>query len=186
MDGQITKLSNLIADLLDVTRIQAGKLQFNDAYFDFDKLADEIVEEMQRTTPRHQIIKQFSDIGMVYGDEHRIGQVITNFLSNAIKYSPNADKIIVATSKENNEVKLSVQDFGIGIPKDNQEKVFEQFYRVSKNKQHLYPGLGLGLYISAEIIRREGGKIGVDSTEGRGATFYFILPQDSRKNSAAK
>ncbi|TKK65538.1 PAS domain S-box protein [Ilyomonas limi] len=184
MDGQITKLSNLIRDLLDVTKIQAGKLQFNDAYFDFDKLVEEVLEEMQRTTNRHQIVWQGSDLGIIYGDEHRISQVITNLLSNAIKYSPNADRIIVTASKENNEVKLSVQDFGIGIPKDNLEKVFEQFYRVSNNKQHLYPGLGLGLYISAEIIRREGGKIGVESTEGEGSIFYFTLPIDSKKDSA--
>ena len=185
MDGQITKLSNLIGDLLDVTKIQAGKLQFNDAYFDFDKLATDVVEELQRTTNRHQIVKNFADIGMVYGDEHRIGQVITNFLTNAIKYSPNADKIIVATSLQDDQVKLSVQDFGIGIPKDNQEKVFEQFYRVSNGKQHLFPGLGLGLYISAEIIRREGGKIGVGSMEGAGSTFYFTLPVDGKKGNTA-
>ena len=184
MDGQITKLSNLITDLLDVTKIQAGKLQFNDAYFDFDKLADEVVEELQRTTPRHQLVGQFSNIGIVYGDEHRISQVITNLLSNAIKYSPNANKIIVTTGKGDSELKLSVQDFGIGIPKDHQEKVFEQFYRVSNNKQHLYPGLGLGLYISAEIIRREGGEIGVESTEGEGSTFYFTLPLDRKKDGA--
>jgi PAS domain S-box-containing protein len=186
MDGQITKLTTLISDLLDVTKIQAGKLQFNDAYFDFDKLANDIVEELQRTTNRHQISKKLSDIGTVYGDEHRIGQVITNFLTNAIKYSPQADKIIVTTSIEDSQVKLCVQDFGIGIPKDKQEKVFEQFYRVNNGKQHLFPGLGLGLYISAEIIRREGGKIGVDSIEEEGSTFYFTLPLDSKKASIAR
>lgn len=185
MDGQITKLTTLIGDLLDVTKIQAGKLQFNDAYFNFDKLADEVVEDLQRTTNRHQIIRKFDTIGTVYGDEHRIGQVITNFLTNAIKYSPNADTIVVTTRKTNNEVQLSVQDFGIGIPQDNLEKVFEQFYRVSNNKQHLYPGLGLGLYIAAEIIRREGGRIGVESTEGKGSLFYFVLPADGSKQGDA-
>jgi PAS domain S-box-containing protein len=186
MDGQITKLSKLISDLLDVTKVQAGKLQFNDAYFNFDKLAAEVVEELQRTTSRHQIIKKFNNIGMVYGDEHRIGQVITNFLTNAIKYSPHASEILVITSMEDNQVKLCVQDFGIGIPQDNQEKVFEQFYRVGNGKEHLFPGLGLGLYISAEIIRREGGKIGVDSIEGEGSTFYFTLPIDSKKEKAVR
>ena len=185
MDGQITKLTNLISDLLDVTKIHAGKLQFNDAYFNFDKMADEVVEELQRTTNRHQIIKQFNNVGMVYGDEHRLGQVITNFLTNAIKYSPGANKILVTTSIEDGHVKLCVQDFGIGIPQDNLEKVFEQFYRVGNGKELLFPGLGLGLYISAEIIRREGGKIGVDSTEGEGSTFYFTLPIESKKEKAA-
>lgn len=183
MDGQITKLSNLIADLLDVTKIHAGKLQFNDAYFNFDKMAEEVVDELQRTTQRHQIVKQFSGVGMVYGDEHRLAQVVTNFLTNAIKYSPHANKIVVITTIEDGHAKLCVQDFGIGIPADNQDKVFEQFYRVSNNKQHLYPGLGLGLYISSEIIRREGGKIGVESTEGQGSTFYFMLPRDGNKNN---
>jgi hypothetical protein len=114
--------------------------------------------------------------GIVFGDKERIGQVITNFITNAIKYSPNADKIILRTEILNNEVRLSVEDFGIGIANDKLAQVFDQFYRVSGNTQHTFPGLGLGLYISAEIITREHGKIWVISEVGLGSTFYFSLP----------
>jgi len=112
---------------------------------------------------------------MVYVDRERIGQVITNFLSNAIKYSTDANQIDVKTYLQNGEVILSVRDYGIGISKELQHLVFDQFYRVSGNLQHTYPGLGLGLYISSEIIKNEGGRIWVESEEGKGSTFYFAL-----------
>jgi signal transduction histidine kinase len=102
--------------------------------------------------------------------------VITNLVTNAIKYSPGADKIIIHASTKNNEVVLCVEDYGIGIPADKLENVFEQFYRVSGDMQHTFPGLGLGLYISSEIIKREGGRIWVNSAEGKGSTFCFALP----------
>jgi signal transduction histidine kinase len=102
--------------------------------------------------------------------------VITNLVTNAIKYSPDSNDIIIHTSLENSEVTLCVEDYGIGIAADKLQKVFEQFYRVSGDKQHTFPGLGLGLYISSEIIKREGGRIWVNSTVGKGTSFCFALP----------
>ena len=179
MNSQIDRLTSLIGDLLDVTKIQSGRLQFNDDYFDFNKLITELTEDLQRTTTKHQIITELHPTGIAYADKDRIGQVITNLISNAIKYSPNANKVIVNTSIENNEILLCVQDFGIGISADKKDRVFEQFYRVSGDKQHTFPGLGLGLYISSEIIKREGGRIWVNSVEGEGSTFCFALPLNS-------
>ena len=176
MDGQLNRLTSLIADLLDVTKINSGKLQFNNQEFDFSANLDELIEDLQRTTAKHTIVKNFVPTGIVYGDKERIGQVITNLITNAIKYSPQSDKIIVHTTIGNNEVILCVQDFGIGIAEKNLDKVFEQFYRVSGEMQHTFPGLGLGLYISAEIIKRERGRIWVTSKEGKGSTFCFALP----------
>ncbi|MDT3404694.1 PAS domain S-box protein [Mucilaginibacter terrae] len=176
MNNQIDRLTSLIGDLLDVTKIQSGRLQFNDDYFDFNQLITELVEDLQRTTSKHQIALELNTTGTAYADKDRIVQVITNLISNAIKYSPQADKIIVRTSLKNNEINVCVQDFGIGIKEDKQHKVFEQFYRVSGDKQHTFPGLGLGLYISSEIIKREGGRIWVTSVEGQGSTFCFALP----------
>ncbi|MGH7203502.1 MAG: sensor histidine kinase, partial [Candidatus Levyibacteriota bacterium] len=86
------------------------------------------------------------------------------------------DKIILKSKVDKEYVMLSVQDFGVGIPKEKQRHVFEQFFRVNGEKQHTFPGLGLGLYISSEIIKRQGGKIGVKSVPGKGTTFYFKLP----------
>jgi PAS domain S-box-containing protein len=176
MDVQINRLSSLIGDLLDVTKINSGRLQFNDVAFDFNKHVKELIEDLKPTAEKHTLVENFSPTGLVYGDKERIGQVITNLVTNAIKYSPKADKIIINISLENNEVMLCVQDFGIGIDGANLHKVFEQFYRVSGDMQHTFPGLGLGLYISSEIIKREGGRIWVNSIVGEGSTFCFALP----------
>ena len=125
---------------------------------------------------KHQLIENLRATGLVFGDRDRISQVITNLVTNAIKYSPGANSIIIHTSVKDSEVHLCVEDHGIGIAREKQEKVFEQFYRVSGDMQHTFPGLGLGLYISSEIIRRERGRIWVTSEEGKGSTFCFSLP----------
>ncbi|SKB46661.1 PAS domain S-box protein [Daejeonella lutea] len=176
MDGQINRLTSLIGDLLDVTKINSGKLQFNDRDFQFIPMVKELIEDLQRTTDKHLLVEEYEGDGLVFGDKERIGQVISNLITNAIKYSPNSEKIIIHTSVKEDEIKLCVTDFGIGISQDKLEKVFEQFYRVSGNMQHTFPGLGLGLYISSEIIKREGGRIWVTSAEGKGSTFCFALP----------
>lgn len=177
MGVQINKLSNLISDLLDTTKIQAGKILFNERWFDLDQVVGETVEDMRRTSGKHTIIVRPGEVGEIFADPERIGQVITNLLSNAIKYSPNPGQIVVSTMRDGDQVKLSVKDSGVGIAPDKLEKVFEQFYRVSGDKQHTFPGLGLGLYISSEIIKREGGRIWVESVEGRGSDFCFTLPR---------
>jgi PAS domain S-box-containing protein len=182
MDGQLNKLNGLIGDLLDVTKIESGKLQFRSEYFDFNELVTEVVDEMQRTTEKHTLIQELDTTKTVHGDRDRVGQVITNFLSNAIKYSPQAKKIIIKSKSEKHSITLSVQDFGIGIPKEKKDRVFERFYRVEDGKNHeTYGGIGLGLFISSEIIRRQGGEIAVESTQGKGSTFSFTLPINGKK-----
>jgi two-component system, chemotaxis family, CheB/CheR fusion protein len=181
MDAQLDKLISLISDLLDVTKIEAGKMSFNLEQFNFNALVGELVEELQRTTTRHTIEVQGKVTNKVYGDRDRTGQVLTNLISNAIKYSPHSDRIIVMLSQDKERVTLCVQDFGVGIPKKRQEKVFERFYRVSGPKEDTFPGLGLGLYISSEIVKRQGGRIWVESARGKGSTFCFSLPFKQRK-----
>ncbi|WP_184549914.1 PAS domain-containing protein [Mucilaginibacter sp. FT3.2] len=176
MDAQVNRLTNLIGDLLDVTKINSGRLQFNKIWFDFNQVIKETVDDLQHTTQKHMLIEDFTETGQIYSDKDRISQVITNLITNAIKYSPHTDKIIVSTRLKDNEATVCVQDFGIGIPEDKKDRVFEQFYRVSGDKQHTFPGLGLGLYISSEIIKREGGRMWVNSIEGKGSTFCFALP----------
>ncbi|MDB5287786.1 MAG: hypothetical protein JWR05_2735 [Mucilaginibacter sp.] len=176
MDSQLNRLTNLIGDLLDVTKIHSGKLMFNKTWFDFNKVIQENIIDLQHTTNKHILVMDFKEVGQIYSDKDRIGQVITNLITNAVKYSPYTNRIIISTEKEHDEITVCVQDFGIGIADDKKDRVFEQFYRVSGNKQHTFPGLGLGLYISNEIIRREGGKMWVNSVEGKGSTFCFLLP----------
>ncbi|PWK77311.1 PAS domain S-box-containing protein [Mucilaginibacter oryzae] len=183
MDSQVNRLTNLIGDLLDVTKINSGRLQFNKTWFDFNEAVKETVVDLQHTTQKHKLITYFGDVVKIHSDKDRIGQVITNLITNAIKYSPHTDEIIISTRVENNEAIVCVQDFGIGIAEDKLDKVFEQFYRVSGNKQHTFPGLGLGLYISAEIIKREGGRMWVNSVEGKGSTFCFSLPLNTDINN---
>ena len=119
---------------------------------------DNMMEAMSATT--HEIT-----------DRKRTGQVLTNLISNAIKYSPKSEKISVQFSVNKNSVQLCVKDFGVGIPIEKQSHVFERFYRVSGLKEIIFPGLGLGLYISTEIIKRKGGKISVESEEHKGSTL---------------
>lgn len=177
MDAQLNRLTELIGDLLDVTKINAGKLQYNRGYFNFEDMLRTQIEELQRTTDTHNIALDAKTIGNVYGDKERLEQVLVNLVTNAIKYSPKAKEIIVHSYEENNNAIVCVQDFGIGIAEEKLNKVFEQFYRVSGNMQHTFPGLGLGLYISSEIIKREGGKIWVNSIEGKGSSFCFSIPK---------
>ncbi|MGI8419326.1 MAG: PAS domain-containing sensor histidine kinase, partial [Candidatus Levyibacteriota bacterium] len=176
MDGQINKLTSLIADLLDSTKIEGGKLQFHEGYFDFNELTTDIIEEMQLTSLKHTLIKKLATTKTISGDRDRIGQVITNLLSNAIKYSPHSNKIIVTTSEDKGNITLCVQDFGVGVPKEKQDKVFDRFFRVGGKKRDSFAGLGLGLYIAAEIIKRHNGRIWVESDGKKGTTFCFSLP----------
>ena len=108
---------------------------------------------------------------------------MSNLIGNAIKYSPDSDKIQITTKlTEEGCVLFSVKDYGIGIPEDKKYKVFEQYYRVSGSMEHTFPGLGLGLYISSEIIKRSGGRIFVNSVEGKGSDFCFEIPQKQKSN----
>ena len=105
--------------------------------------------------------------------------VSSRITANAIKYSPSADKIIITTKFQRDGIQLSVQDFGIGIPQIEKKNVFNQFYRVSGDNQSTYPGMGIGLYISSEIILKHNGKIWVDSSLAKGSIFYIWLPISS-------
>jgi signal transduction histidine kinase len=110
------------------------------------------------------------------GDRDRIQQVLNNLVTNAIKYSPEANRVVVRAKADHNRVVVSVQDFGIGIKENIQSQVFERFFRAPDPKISTYPGLGLGLYIAAEIVKRHGGEMWVESKRGKGSTFFFTIP----------
>jgi two-component system phosphate regulon sensor histidine kinase PhoR len=175
VDNQINKLSTLIGDLLDVRKIENGQFLFHESVFDFNELVNEIVEETGRALMDRNIVCELDNTAMVKGDRNKVGQVISNFIDNAAKYSFADTNIFVRTNNSGNKIKLMVKDLGIGIPKDQQSKVFDRFFRVSGEKENTYAGLGLGLYISSEIIKRHKGNIGLISDKGKGSTFYFEL-----------
>lgn len=109
-----------------------------------------------------------------------------NLISNAIKYSPDAEKVMIHVGKKEEKALVSIQDFGMGIPKDQQDRIYERFFRAKGKKEGKIPGLGLGLFISTEILKQHGGKLWVDSIEKKGSTFYFTLPATIRKKSKTK
>jgi len=176
VDAQINKLTALIGDLLDVTKIKSGKLQFHESDFALDEQVAESVEEVQRTAEHHTIVFERTSNATVHGDRDRIGQVLVNLLTNAVKYSARETTVLVKTTTSGATVTVSVQDSGVGISADQAPHVFEQFYRAVNDQKGAIAGLGLGLYIAAEIIQRHSGTIWVESAEGRGSTFFFALP----------
>ncbi|WP_343688032.1 CheR family methyltransferase [Chitinophaga sp.] len=175
LNTQIDRLTHLINDLLDTTKISEGKMSFSFAPTNINDIVRERVEEMSRIT-NHHLDLQMEDLPLINADQERIGQVVVNLLSNAIKYSPDTSSIKIRTERVGNEIKVSVQDEGLGISKEEQQKIFDRFYRVMSRNLDTYPGVGLGLYISAQIISRHQGTIAVQSEEGQGATFSFVLP----------
>jgi signal transduction histidine kinase len=178
MNTQINKLTNLIRDFQDVTRIEGKRLQFRESYFAFDDMVNELIEEIQPITEKHLLIQKGKTNKTIWGDRSRIGQVITNLLMNAVKYAPDSKEIIVKTHATTKAVTLSVQDFGPGVPDELQKKIFDPFYRLEDTNQKAISGLGLGLFIASEIIKRQEGHIWVESENGNGATFSFSLPID--------
>ncbi len=180
MDAQLNKLIGLIGDMLDVTKIEGGRLQFQESFYEFNDLVIEVAEELQRTTSDHKIELKLDESEKVFGDRERIAQVLTNLITNAIKYSPASRSIEIFSVLKKNGITVCVEDHGVGISKENQDKIFERFYRVSGPAYETFPGIGLGLYISHEIVKRQGGRLWVESEKDKGSTFCFELPYNYR------
>ena len=177
VDKQIARLTRLISELLDLTKIETGTLELKKEKFSLNELAIETVEDILYTNAKHGI-NLFHDFQTyVYADKDRIGQVMINFLTNAIKYSPNSSKIDVSIRQgKRGEVAFSVKDYGIGIDKEEQEKIFERFYRAKGKEEQTYPGFGIGLFIAKEFVEKHGGQVQVESEKGKGSVFTFTLP----------
>jgi PAS domain S-box-containing protein len=186
MSSQVNKLTGLVQDLLDFTKTQKGKLMYNEVFFDFNELLKEVIDDMQKINVTHKIENNAGPPETIFGDKNKLSQVLNNLISNAIKYSPKATSIIVSTKRLNDGIELTVQDFGIGILDQDQKNVFDQFYRVNRDSQSTFPGMGIGLYISAEIITSQGGKIWVESVIDKGSTFHAWLPFDHRNKTSRR
>jgi two-component system phosphate regulon sensor histidine kinase PhoR len=169
------KLQHLVDDLLDVSKINAGRLDYAldevNLKTVIDTCADYAVHIYQQFAFE---IDNKTDF-IVKGNAERIEQVLMNLLNNAVKYSTADKRIFIKTQKKGDDVRVSVIDFGIGLSENQRKKIFERFYRV-EDKKYLISGLGMGLYISAQIVATHGGKIGVESELGKGSEFYFDLP----------
>jgi signal transduction histidine kinase len=171
----VNRLNELISELLDVSKIRLGKLNYSITEFDFNELADSTIEHIQLTTTTHTIIKAGFVKDKVTGDKDRLQQVIVNLLTNAIKYSPGTTQVFITISQEDGFVKVAVKDTGIGIAKQSLEKIFDKYHRVEEHAIH-FQGLGIGLFISHEIIQRHHGQLWAESEPGKGSSFYFTIP----------
>jgi PAS domain S-box-containing protein len=173
---QVNKLTALVSDLLDVSKIEAGKLKLAKRPFELRDVVDDVIELMAHGNHKYQIeLETDVDKLMVNGDAQRIEQVIINFITNAIRYSPGQSKVIVYLQHEADMVKIGVRDFGIGIARDKLKDVFGRFYRVDDEGSTI-SGLGIGLFLAHEVVSRHNGQIWVESEPGRGSVFWFTLP----------
>jgi len=177
MEVQIDRLTRLINELLDVSKIQAGQLDYREEPVDIDALVKETIETLQPAHPQHTLTLMGTSHATVRGDKDHLEQVLINLITNAIKYSPEADKVDISVAASSDAVQIDVRDYGAGIPKAAQEKIFDRFYRVQDEKNRGVLGLGMGLHIASEIVKRHKGKLTVASEEGKGSTFSVLLPR---------
>lgn len=175
----VERLNNLIAELLDMSKIQTGNIELHEASFDFDKMVSETIDGIQGSAPQHQIVLQGSTNATIVADESHIIQVLNNLLSNAIKYGPDSEIIEVNISNVSEFVKVSVRDYGVGMNVGDKKRIFERFYR-GTDVQKRFPGMGIGLYICEQIIKNHRGTIWVESEKGQGSVFSFTLPKKGK------
>lgn len=176
VEKQIGKMSTMINGFLNVSRLESGKILLTPQDFILNDLLNEVVEEIRLTHESHSLIFEPCPPINVHADRDKIGQVVNNFLSNAIKYSPKGTSIEVTCHEADGMALVSVTDQGLGISAEDSKKLFGRFYRVQSNQTQTISGFGIGLYLSAEIIERHNGKIWVESEQGKGSTFYFTIP----------
>ncbi|WP_131536840.1 PAS domain-containing sensor histidine kinase [Pedobacter nototheniae] len=174
-NGSVAKITGLIDDLLNTTRTNEGQLHLNKTHFNIAEMLNSCCNHI-RIGGKHDL-NLIGGAGLtIYADEQRIDQVVVNFVNNAAKYAPFSRDINLIIEELPEKIKVSVQDFGSGIPKEKIPHLFDRYYRADYGGTQ-YSGLGLGLYISAEIIKRHGGEIGVNTELNEGSTFWFTLPK---------
>jgi signal transduction histidine kinase len=176
IDDQVNKLTELTEDLLDLSKIQVDRLELRKRTFPINELLRETKDTLQMTTTKHKITLNNRSRSKIFADRERISQVIVNLITNAIKYSPKGGKIIIKSGSDGENLIVSVQDFGIGIATKFHDRLFDAFSRIDDVVKKGYPGFGIGLYISSEIVKKHNGKIWVKSKKGKGSTFLFSLP----------
>lgn len=176
---QTDRLARLTDELLDVSRIQSGRLEFRFEDVDLVALAQQVVDHLAATTSHHalRVIGTGGAASTVWGDSDHLEQVVSNLVANAIKYSPEGGQVDVTVAAEPSEVHVAVRDEGIGVPSEQLDRIFELFYRAPDRRAENAGGMGLGLYISKAIVERHGGRIWAESGAARGTTVHVVLPR---------
>lgn len=176
MVQQSDRIDALVRDFLDVSRMRWGRVKLSLEWIDLTALVAEAVARKAATAAKHRLVVTRKDPAGVLGDRERLNQVLENLLDNAIKFSPRGGEVEIQLLREERRAVVSIRDQGVGIPKERQAHLFERFYRAHIGTHYDYGGLGVGLYISREIVRQHGGDVWFESEEGKGSTFYFSLP----------
>ncbi|WP_443946712.1 ATP-binding protein [Pedobacter sp. AW1-32] len=176
MISQVEKMGAMIGGFLNVSRLESGKIQLNKQTFELSALLEEMIHDAENSTHSHNIVLQPTDVIMVHADRDKIGNVILNLISNAIKYSPTGTLIHVSSFVEAAFAVVRIADEGMGIRPEDRDKLFDRYYRVDNPHTLNISGFGIGLYLSAEIVRRHDGHIGVDSDGTLGSVFHFKIP----------
>lgn len=179
IEEQTDRLTGLVSDLLDVSKIQEGKLHLRKDHILIDTLVQNVITDIRQTATTHKILLQKQAKTLVFADKNRITQVLVNLITNAIKYSPKNSHILIQTQKRKDFIVVRISDQGRGIAEKNLSKVFDRFFQETQSENHT-SGLGLGLYICSTIIKHHGGTIWVDSKKGKGTTFSFSLPLEKK------
>jgi two-component system sensor histidine kinase VicK len=175
-EKQINKMTRLIHGFLDLSKIESGKLQLNSQTFDINVLIAEVITDSIPVAQGHNMIFNAGKAIQIMADKDKIAQVIGNLINNAVKYSARGTDITISIKIQGQNLKISIKDQGIGLKPADQQKIFQRFYRVEDDSTRGLSGFGIGLYLSAEIVRLHHGEIAVKSEEGKGAEFYFLLP----------
>lgn len=176
VEKQVKKMLNMINSLLNLSGAEAGKIHLTKQEFLLDELISEVIEETLFITASHQIVLLPCESIRINADRDKVEQVLVNLLSNAAKYSGNAEPIEMSCELGNDKVTVSVRDHGLGISSQNIAKLFLPHYRVEGKETEKIEGFGIGLYLCAEIIQRHNGNISAESELGKGSTFKFTLP----------
>lgn len=176
MDRQVSKLTRLISDLLDISKLKSGSMDMELSRFDVNMMVRNVVEEMRSSVPDHIFNLNLTEPVLVDADRFRVSQVLGNLLTNAVKYAPGQKEVDITCSTADGFVQVAVKDRGVGIRAEDQRQVFERFYRVQGESTKGILGFGIGLYVAADIIKRHGGTMEVKSAEGKGSTFSFKMP----------
>jgi two-component system, sensor histidine kinase and response regulator len=185
LNSQTARLGRLVDELLDVSRIESGKLEFRAAPVDLYDLVREVAARLQLTTTRHtiEVAAEGQQAGPVDADRDHLEQVLDNLVTNAIKFSPDGGTIHITVRDEGEQVVLSVRDSGVGIPVNQLDAVFGLFYQAEDPVSRRTGGMGLGLYISKEIVTRHNGRIWAESEPGKGSTFNIALPRNGHSKA---